>query len=283
MDTHRLTNGLLTVTTCALGAELTSVLDENGVERIWSGPQWASHAPILFPIAGALREDTYYVDGKAHKLGKHGFARPSAFLLESRTEDEITYLLTPATAVEADYPFDYEFRVRYALRGHAIVVDYEVTNVGAGEMFYSVGAHEGYACPEGISQYELVFDRPETLRANLLDGSLIRHESVTVLENGTVFPLRDEDYANDALVFLDVASRGVTLRSKLHARTVRVDFAGFDVLLLWMKPGAGFICIEPWCNAPDYVDSDQDFSKKPGVIRLAPGERRVKTHALTFK
>lgn len=85
----------------------------------------------------------------------------------------------------------------------------------------------------------------------------------------------------DALVFPKLKSRSVTLKQQGKAR-VRVDYQGMDVLMLWTKPGAGYLCIEPWTNAPDYTDADGDIRHKPGMIALAPGKTVEKEHTITI-
>ncbi len=91
-----------------------------------------------------------------------------------------------------------------------------------------------------------------------------------------------QDFVDDALVFLNAKSRSVTLRRRDRAHEVTVDFPECDVLLLWTKVGAPYLCIEPWCNAPDWVDSDQQLVTKPGMIRVESGEESVRTHTLIF-
>ena len=80
------------------------------------------------------------------------------------------------------YPFDFVFRAIYKLIDNSLKVTYSVKNTGEDIMFFSVGAHEAYATPEGIEDYKIVFDRPETLRAYILDGNLLEHNFVTLLE-----------------------------------------------------------------------------------------------------
>ena len=117
--------------------------------------------------------------------------------------------------------------------------------------------------------------------AQLVRGNLIRHEPERLAENTNVFPLKYVYFAVDALVFRSLKSRAVTLRSRTHDRTIRVEYPDHDVLMLWTKPGAGYICIEPWINAPDFVDSDLRIDHKPGCICLAPGEVGTRTHTVT--
>jgi galactose mutarotase-like enzyme len=41
---------------------------------------------------------------------------------------------------------------------------------------------------------------------------------------------------------------------------------------LWTKPGAPFVCIEPWHGITDPAGFAGDFLQKPGVFVLPPGE-----------
>jgi galactose mutarotase-like enzyme len=54
---------------------------------------WGKHSPVLFPIVGSLKDNTYFYEEKAYQLGRHGFARDSIFEIETQTEDTVTFLL----------------------------------------------------------------------------------------------------------------------------------------------------------------------------------------------
>ena len=280
MSLTTIQNEHLTVVISSLGAEMQSIKDQNGVERLWQGDPtfWTGRAPILFPVAGGLREDCYYLDGKKYDMPKHGFAKKCEWTLEKHTDSSATFLLT---AKNNGFPFDYELRAAFTLENNSLRVDYDVTNRGDKTFWYGLGAHEAYATPEGIEAYEIEFEQSEKLDNYVLDGNLLCKEPVTMAESAKALPLKYEYFAVDALVFRSLKSRAVTLRSKLHDRTVRVAFPKHDVLMFWTKPNAGYICIEPWCNAPDFVDSDMQIEHKPGCIRLAPGESETRTHVIT--
>ena len=71
-------NDFLTVNISRHGAELTSIKDNlTGRERLWQAdPEvWPRHAPVLFPIVGALADQQYHYAGKTYHMGQHGFAR----------------------------------------------------------------------------------------------------------------------------------------------------------------------------------------------------------------
>lgn len=279
-----LKNDALTVKISTMGAELQSVCDANGVERIFDANPtwWKQHAPVLFPVAGGLRDDEYLLGGKAYHMPKHGFAKLREFELESSIDTRAVFLLAGEAAKDAGFPYEYEFRVKYVLRGNRLEVSYIVTNLDEKTMYYGIGAHEAYATPEGIEKYYAVFDETESLKSNVLHGNLLGHETIDLTHDSDTLPLKYEYFAVDAIVLRNVNSRAVTLRSSLNDRAVRVEFPGFDYLLFWTKPGAPYICIEPWCNFQDWVDTDKDITQKPGVIALQPGERRIHTHTIEF-
>lgn len=278
-----LQNSCLTVTITNRGAEIQSILDANGVERLWQGDPayWTGRAPVLFPIAGGLKDNTYMLDGIPYTMPKHGFARKHDFQVEQQDQLTATFLLSGETTSEPGFPFQYAFRVRYQLIDNAIRVDYQTDNVGDQTFWYGVGAHEAYACPEGIEAYEVVFEKPERLVRGILQGGCLTGKTALVMDNCSVLPISPSLFANDTQVYPSLVSRGVTLRSPLHARSIRVDFAGFDYMLLWTVPGAGYLCIEPWSNLPDYINTDYDITKKPGMTRLLPGVTHTHTHTIT--
>lgn len=265
-----------------MGAEIQSVI-KDGKEIIWEGdPEvWSGKSPILFPICGGLKDDKYIYEGKEYTLPKHGFGRRSEFEIEEMEQNKVTFLLCSSEETKKNYPFDFEFRITYTLSGTQIKVEYKVTNIGLNDMYFSVGSHEGYACPEGIEEYSIVFEKKETLNSSILNGNLLEYNTICVGENTTVLPLKYEFFAVDALVFLDVKSRNVTLMHK-DEKVVNVEFNGADYLLLWTKPTGKYICIEPWCGVPDFEDSDYDITRKRGIICTKSGETSIRTHTLTF-
>lgn len=279
-----LKNDLMTVTISTLGAEIQSVRDANGIERMHDGnPKWwKSHAPLLFPVAGGLKDDEYIMDGQAYKMPKHGFAKYREFAIESASDSRAVFLLAGAQAQDEGFPYEYELRVRYVLAGCKLSVAYIVDNLDTKTMYYGIGGHEAYAAPDGIESMYAVFDEPETLKSNVLRGNLLCHETIELTHESNILPLKYNYFAVDAIVFRGINSRGVTLKSKLNERSVRVEFPGFDYLLFWTKPDAPYICIEPWCNFQDWVDTDKDISHKPGIIALQSGERRIHTHSIEF-
>lgn len=284
MDVIEISNGRLTAAFRPMGAEMCSLRDERGVERLWSGDAafWSGQAPVLFPVAGGLKGDGYYWNGNWYDMPKHGFARRRVFEVLRHRPDEVVFVLRGENAAFAGYPFLYSLKIRYALEDARLRVEYTVRNEGEAPLYYAIGSHEAYACPEGIEEYALTFDEEETLGTQGLEGTLITHDSEPILRGEKTLPLKYEYFTIDALIFLNPKSRGVTLANRQTGeRKLRVDFPDCDNLLIWTKPGAPLVCIEPWTCAPDFVDSDQQIALKPGIACVPPGASSVRTHTLT--
>lgn len=278
-----ISNGCLTASINTYGAELVS-LKKDGFENIWEGNPdvWAGHAPILFPICGKLRDGKYTYCGKEYFMSGHGFAKRSLFILEEKSENSATFLLKSNEETRKCYPFDFEFRAKFTLIDNSLTIEYITTNTGSCEMYFSVGSHEAYACPEGIEEYSLVFDAEEDLHNSLLTGPLLNHQHDT-FGKACELPLKYEYFPErDTLIFEKLKTRKVSLVHRPTGRKTVVDFTGSDKLLIWTMDGAKFLCIEPWCGLPDFVDTDYDITKKAGIMSLAPNETIAKSHTITL-
>lgn len=268
-----------------LGAELKS-LKCGETQYIWQGSEeyWKGSSPIMFPICSGLKDDEYILDGKTYVLGKHGFARFEIFEVEKLSPSCVTFLLRSNEETLKKYPFEFEFRVTFALDEKQLSVKYDIKNLSGKEMYFSVGAHEGYYCPEGIEEYDIIFPQKETLVSTILEGNLLGYGEKTVLEDSDTFALkydylRIDERTNDALVFQNVKSKSVILKNRNSGKAVRVSFEGFPYLLLWtIRPGAPYICIEPWCGISDRTDTNKDIKTKQGINKLAKDESFVRTH-----
>ena len=276
-------NDCLTVEISTLGAEIQSVCTEHGTEFIWEGNPavWKGRCPILFPICGGLKDDSYTLNGKAYHLQKHGFIRSAEFEVVSLTEDEAVLAVHETEETLKSYPWRFTFYAAFRLQENRLVVSYTVKNDSEETMYFNVGAHEGYATPEGVDAYELVFEEEEELGINSLHGNLIGHDKKPFFR-GKVLPLQAEMFAVDAMIFEELRSRALTLRHREGGRSVRVEYPDLEHLLVWQMCGAPYVCIEPWGGMPDFVDADGDITHKAFITALKSGDTYISTHTITF-
>ena len=275
-----LRNFVLSVTVKQHGAELCGLKAADGTEYMWQADPavWPRHAPLLFPIVGKLVQGWYLYDGKKYEITTpHGFARDTDFELVAATESTLSYRLQATKETRKQYPFDFTLLRHYRLLEAGVEVTTEVTNSGAVVMPFSIGEHPAFSLKWGagdkVEDYALQFEKPERLVAHLLDANgLLSDQSERLLSNQRVLPLRSNMFDLDALIFLKLNSRSISLCSRRHARRVTVEFSGYPSLGIWAKPGAPFVCIEPWYGYADPATHNGELLQKPGIILLEPGK-----------
>ncbi len=279
----RLKNEFLEVTVYKKGAELRSVI-YGGTEQMWKGDPdiWNGVAPLLFPICGGLKEDKYILNGKEYTLQKHGYVQDTEFSVESKTDTEVTFLHISNEETKKCFPFDYELRVIYRLKGKKIETEYRVDNKSVDTMYFSIGSHEGFWTPEGIEDYDIVFDTEIDLDASMLYGNIVANDTHPMLRGSRVLPLYDKDFIIDALVFRNCPARAATLRNRKNGRKIRMEFPDAPTFFLWHKHLAPYICLEPWLGLPDVEGSSFDITEKEGIISLESGKTFENIHTIIF-
>ena len=276
---YRLENEVLSVGIKSIGAELCSI--ENTLtktEYIWQGaPEfWNSHAPILFPVIGALKNDSYTFEGQKYAMPKHGFFRNNEnIILNKKENNKIVFSLKYSEDTLKIYPFKFELEVSFILKGKSLTIKHEVYNLDPHPIYFSIGGHPAFNAPlfpgEIYEDYFLEFDHDMDLTTAVLtkDG-LISNASEKVLKNEDKIHLRKDLFDNDALIFQDIPSKNVSLISKHSGKILSVEYQDFENLGIWAKPNAPYVCIEPWLGIADFEDTDQDLKNKKGINKLMP-------------
>ena len=285
MDTHDFGNAAIGARVKAAGAELCSLRfaagpEEGGREMLWqAGPAWPRHAPVLFPIVGRLAHDTLHHEGFAGRLTQHGFARDRVFSFVERRPDGCTLALADDAATRAAYPFPFRLLLDYAVAGPTLVIGFRVENTGETVLPASVGAHPAFRWPlaPGIPKeaHRLVFATDENGPVRALEGGLLLPDPVETPIAGRVLALSDAVFAGDAVILQSPSSRAVRYEAPgTGAPAISVAWEGFSTLGIWSKP-ADFVCIEPWTGYASPRDFEGEFTDKPGVALIPPGETLV--------
>lgn len=275
-------NGQISVKISTKGAEIRSI-KRGETEYMWSpDPKFLDlTAPILFPICGGLKDGRYELFGKSYEMPKHGFASLCTFEVKKKTESSVTMILRDSEMTRKMYPYSFAFRVSFEAIGNSLRVTYDAENLDSKVMYCTFGTHETYACPGGMENYEIVFPERETLYAYGLNGNIVTDYTKLIVDDSNTLVLRDSYFLLNGLVFRNLKSRSAEIVSKTDGRRVKIDFDGFNNLILWNKPGGSFICFEPWCGLPDVVGSSFDISEKEGMFAVAPGEHLIRMHTIT--
>lgn len=260
----------------AVGAEWTSWVDlRDNRELLWQGDPaiWAGQAPILFPVIGVQANDAIRVDGKVYPHPKHGFFRRRTCEVVTHTGEEIVFELRSDTETRAHYPFDFRFRVRYTLVGTTLTHTFEVENTGSHPMPFHLGGHPAFNL-FGTSYLE--FDDPETTSIyGIAPTGLLLPDAKPYLNDEQRIPITPTTFVPDALVFKSLASTGIELVSEHSETRIRVEYPDFPYLGLWAKPGAPYVCIEPWIGCADTVGQEGEMADKESIAWAHPGETCV--------
>lgn len=279
-----LNNGILEVQIDKIGAEIRKVT-KDGKDRMWSGnpEHWAGVAPLLFPICSGLPDNKYTYNGETYEMPKHGFIRKLPFEVEATADDTATFMFAANEDTYKIFPWRFELRIKYTLNGDKIKVEYFVLNRSDDTMYYSIGSHEGYDCPEGIEAYDVVFEKEEVLENALLEGPVFSGETEKILTSGKVLSLDEKYFLNDALIFKNIKSKKASLVNRVSGQTTTVSFPECEYLLLWHPVGAPFMCIEPWEGICSTKGDSGDITEKEGIIALESKVEKVHTHIIEFK
>lgn len=290
------------------GAELASII-ANGREYLWQGNScfWGRRAPILFPIVGKLANNTLRIDGKVYTMSQHGFARDTEFVqsqfsalynpltgLQLLLSDEPLFLQMLKDGPIANYLYDFSLKVRYAVFGNTLDVDWEVKNCGDNDMYFQIGAHPAFMLPDYnpdsvIHGYLRCYDHEGQsvlpISSSHLEGGLrVITESIEVENNKGLIPITNSIFANDAILLDGGNINSVGLIDLQGKEILRVNCPQAEVFGLWApnKPGCPFVCIEPWCGVADRKGFNGDISEKDCIHSLAPNEIFEFSYSITI-
>lgn len=265
--TTTISNTHITVKINHKGAELFSLKSINiNKEYIWEGnPEfWGKHSPILFPIVGTLKNNTFYIDDNQYHLPRHGFARDMNFELIDQKENSVTFSIQSSSTTLKIYPFEFELQICYFLEEKKLHIEYKVINKNQTKMPFSIGAHPAFSLDGNFEDYEINFEKEEPLVYNILENDLISNKTKTLEKQNDAIKLNYQLFENDALIFKNLQSKSLTIL-KNNNPLLKVHYQEFPHLGIWTKKDAPFICIEPWYGYSDTTNSSGNIFEKEGI------------------
>jgi galactose mutarotase-like enzyme len=271
------------------GIELSSIQDKTtGQEYLWQGDPvfWTGQAPVLFPIIGALKDGKTSFEGKDYALPKHGFVRNSSLAsLVQQDPNRLVFRIESSPKTVEVYPFEFVFEVSFLLAGKTLEISHKVVNTDSKIMYYSLGGHPAFNCPllpgERLEEYLVEFTQKETDHTWMITpAGLIGEQGEMMLNESQELALHAHIFDQDALIFKNLRSRAVSIRHQSKGPILKMYFEDFDYLGIWAKPGASFVCLEPWLGIADSADHSGEFTEKEGIRRLAPGTTETKKFSI---
>lgn len=277
-----LKNDVLEVELNPKGAEIIKIIgQQDHINYMWKrdASLWASSAPILFPIVGALQNNECRIDGKTYTMTQHGFSRHNVYATHQLSDTCVEFELTPNEEISKQYPYLFQLKVIYTLKDNQLECCCIVKNTDERPIYFQIGGHPAFACPfmdsESSNDYYVEFECNETLEQKIIDVARkgMSRQTKPLFENEKRFFVRQALFDNDAIVVKDFKSPSVSLKSLNHQKSIRFYMENFNHLGLWTsKHVGGLLAIEPWVGHSDYVDFTGEFKEKEGIVELNAGE-----------
>lgn len=262
------------------GAELHSLTDADGRELMTDADPafWTGRAPILFPIVGRVHGDVIRVDGREYPMPKHGFARRSPFEVVETEDAHVSFALTDTPETRAAYPFAFRLKIAFRLKDATVSIEATIANPGSAPLPAQFGFHPAFAWPlpfgRDWSAHRILFeqDEPSALLGVTRNGFIARETRATPVV-GRELRLTDGLFEDDALVWDPIGSQSLRYGAD-DGPQLDIAFPNTPRLGVWTKPGARFVCVEPWHGHADPDGFAGEFADKPGVFTVAPGEAK---------
>jgi galactose mutarotase-like enzyme len=267
-----ISNATLSATINTLGAELISLV-KNNKNYIWQVDEtfWNKTAPVLFPIVGRLKNDSYIYNEKSYHLPRHGFARNMEFSFDKKSDAQVIFELNETEETKAIYPFEFKLLMAYTLMDNELVIEYFVRNQSDEVLPFSIGAHPAFAISENFDEYSLQFNKEDVFETHHLENESFNGKTTLVETENNAIALNYTLFEKDALVFKQLKSNEVILKNK-DKNILKVNYDHFPYLGIWTKLNAPFLCLEPWCGLADNQNHNGNLEDKEGMNHLPAGE-----------
>ena len=275
---------VLQISVSNVGAELTSI-KYKGKEYLHDETTfWDRKSPILFPIVGRLLNGTTIIEEKEYKIPIHGFAMNLNF----KEIEKYVYKESSNEQTLAQYPFEFDLYVSYTIDKNKLNYNYKVSNKNTRTMLFGIGSHPGFKCNYYEEKLSIEFEEEENnikIIPVILPEGLMSNETKdgnTVIKNKKILEIKKDSFDKGALVFTDIKSKSVILKDK-GKKILKFNFEEFKYLGIWSAGGnAPFICIEPWYDPPDYINSNHKFDEKKDIIKLKPNKNFTVKFSVEF-
>lgn len=213
------------------------------------------------------------IEGKRYPMQPHGFARHSTFEVAAERADKATLMLKASAKTRESFPFEFFFSITYALQRTTLTTTVEIGNLDSRDMPFGFGFHPAFVWPlpggEGRRHY-LKLENADEPRFLQLDGSGLilpeAHDSPFVQGEMT---LAHEQFANDALLFPFGVGAGIRFAAE-GGSSVDLSWSNLPNFAVWQKPGAPYLCLEPWHGMAARKGAGDAMAARPSTVTLPP-------------
>lgn len=274
--TIRIANQELAVEVSTLGAEMQSLKTADGRDFLWDGDAtwWTGRSPILFPIVGKAPDDRLAIDGTTYPMAQHGIARRREFTIVEQTATSCLHELVSTPETRAVYPLDFRLTLEHRLEGRTLSVTATVENTGGTLLPFGIGFHPAFLWPlpgAGNKPHAVILDNGAEPGVIQLEDGLIGRTLPTSPFKAGRLELAHALFDNDALIFPEGAGTGLSFAAD-GGPSLHFTFENLPNIALWQKPGAPFLCVEPWHGMAAHAGGTAELVERPYTVALVAGD-----------
>lgn len=270
-------NDHLSIEISERGAELRSVRTPDGAEWLWQGDPayWGGRSPLLFPVVGRSPDNSVTIDGVEYPMPAHGVARISDFAPEASGSDWARLVLEDSEATRASYPFAFRLTLTYRLVGTTLSIIAAIANRDSVAMPFQFGFHPGFVWPlpgaAGRPHLLTLANRANPALYRLDDDKMLRDSPLpSPFADGVLRP-EPAMFDDDAMIFPSGAGSDIAFGVENGPR-VHMVTANLPHFAVWQKPGAPFLCLEPWHGTAPFASAGKALEARHGVMALQSGD-----------
>ena len=208
--------------------------------------------PVLFPICGNLPGDLLEVNGVAHTLQQHGFARNLPWQLQLLEDQSgVRLSLTDTAETLAAYPFPFLVEMKIRPLAQALEIQITIQNRSESVMPFSFGLHP----------YFNISDLAQTD----LDG--LNERCLNHLEMAETDTASQLGRLPEGVDFLCRPAGPVTLIDRTTGQQLKLQHQQpMDLTVIWTEPPRAMVCVEPWTGPrQSLISGDRKLEIQPGA------------------
>jgi len=267
-----------------LGAEVIE-LKKVDTNILWNRNKdfWADSALVLFPFIGRNYNDTYAYNNNEYNMPIHGFSTRSNFELVEHLDNSLTLILKDNEETYKNYPFHFEFIVKYELNDHGLNVEFKVTNKSDVVMPYVLGYHPGFILNKELSNYSIKFNNPTSpSEIGIVTKCMLNGNNAPLQLTDNKLQLNKDLFNYSAKVYTGVGN-DVSLLDQ-DKQIVNLKYNGFKNIVLWqtLNSDADFICIEGWDGLPGKFEHIDDIMQDQNKSFLKPNDTHLRSVEINF-
>ncbi len=208
--------------------------------------------PVLFPFPGKLADDRYTFGGQVGSMKQHGFARTRAWEVAGSGTDNGAFVeltLTSDELTRAVYPWDFQVRLTYRLKGRELAFEVDVHNPGPAPLPFGLGFHPYFAVP----QAEKAAARIPSLATTSFDN-----------RSKMVGPFSGLDLTSDEVDQHLIDHRSCTMTLEGPGGSIEVHAEPEPARwVVWTLRDRDFVCVEPWTCPGDALNTGDALTILP--------------------